>query len=171
MPPKKDSGTERTKAQGQLTTKKTSARSIQSPHCALGITIGARDKRQAAPTTIGVYHTAKRRIRFSGFDLFAVASSIKFNNLVIEEFLDKVLTVKVMTLPQLIQPDGTDCPLVYKRGSDSPVKAEVSIAAVSSIKLPSMAMASPAKTFMVSPILTWRGLTTLSVPSSFITLT
>ena len=71
----------------------------------------------------------------------------------------------------MIQPDGTDSPFLYKRGSDSPVRAEVSIAALSSIKLPSIATDSPAQTLMRSPIFTCLGLTIVSVPSALTSLT
>ena len=99
MPPKKDRGTERTSAHGQDTTKNTRALSIQSEKLALGTTTGTKAKRQAETTTIGVYQTANRLMRFSGRDLLAEASSIKFNRRVIEEFLCKVFTFKVITLP------------------------------------------------------------------------
>src|SRR5574344_34111 len=99
IPPKNERGTDKTRAQGHDTTKNTRALSIQSENKAPSITIGVKAKRQAAPTTKGVYQIAKRRIRASGFDLLAAASSIKLSNLVIDEFFDKVFTFKVMTLP------------------------------------------------------------------------
>ena len=87
IPPKNDKGTDKTRAQGQDTTRNTSARVPQSAQEAPSINKGTRASSAAQKTTIGVYHTAKRRIKASGRDLFAAASSIRFSNRVIDEFL------------------------------------------------------------------------------------
>ena len=77
MPPKKESGTEMTSAQGQEMTRKMSARWIhieKEPPVTSGGTTASR----AAPmTTQGVYQRAKRVMKFSAFAFLLLAFSTR----------------------------------------------------------------------------------------------
>ena len=77
-PPKKDSGTETTSAQGQETTKKFSARSAHSAHAPPKKIGGIRNSSRALMTTQGVYTLAKRVIKPSTFAFLEADSSIRF---------------------------------------------------------------------------------------------
>ena len=75
IPPKNDSGTETTRAQGQETIRNIRARFIHSLHSPLKSRGGTSASRTAAATTQGVYHLAKRVIKFSALAFFSEAFS------------------------------------------------------------------------------------------------
>ena len=75
MPPKKLRGTEMTSAQGQLTTRKLSARYPQSPQSPPLMMDGTRKRSSAAAQTAGVYTRAKRVIKLSTFAFLSLAFS------------------------------------------------------------------------------------------------
>ncbi len=163
-PPKNVKGTLITRAQGQDTTRKMSARCNQignaSKYPALENIGGTNASTSAAKTTIGVYTLANFVMNDSLRDLLSSAFSTR---LII---LDTVLSPKHLEVLTLItpdrftHPDRTSSPTAISLGSLSPVNATVLSDEVPSRTVPSRGIFSPGFTNMVSPTLTSSGETT-----------
>ena len=165
MPPKKLSGTEMTRAHGQLTTRNVRPRRIQSLQAPMPRSGGSTASSKAAPVTVGVYQRAKRVMKFSVFAFFSLAFSTSSRmRLTVDS--PKGLVVRTCRRPvMLMQPETTSAPVSTWRGTLSPVRAEVSSWLAPSVTTPSMGMRSPGFTTMMEPTSTSSGSTCARSPA------
>ncbi len=166
MPPKKLSGMETTSAHGHEMTRKIRPRLIQSENIAPGMTSGGiTASARAANTTTGVYMCANFVMKFSVGAFWLLAFCIRSR---IFETVDSPKTFVTSTVrsPLLfMEPDSTSLPSSTSRGSDSPVRAEVSSEERPSTTLPSRGIFSPGFTTIKSPMATSSGVTRRIPPS------
>ena len=166
IPPKNESGTDTTSAQGQDTTRNTSALLIHLTHSApfpISMNIGGITARSRAPiTTQGVYHLANLVIKPSTFAFFSdeFSTSSRILDTVLSENFEVVFTL--ITPVRLTLPLITLSPTAESTGILSPVNAAVFMVVVPSITSPSRAIFSPGFMTIVSPISTASGDTSIS---------
>ncbi len=165
MPPKNDNGTEMTSAQGHETTRKVRPRRIQSLQGCPNSSGGRMASAAASPTTMGVYTRAKRVMKFSVRAFFSEAFSTSSRmRLTVES--SKGLVARTTNLPvRFTQPEITSLPGRPMRGTDSPVRAAVSIWLSPSTMQPSSGMRSPGSTTNSSSGASSKGSTCCSWPS------
>ena len=111
----------------------------------------------ARPNTAGVYTRAKRRMNSSVGALRADASSTRCSMRDTADSPAGRNTRRRTTLPVAIIPADTSLPVAIARGSDSPVRADVSNAASAVSSSPSRGTRSPGFTSIVSPTATSSG--------------
>ena len=165
IPANKPRGIDTTNAHGQDTIRNIDALYIHSLKVASLTTKGGIiASAKAKNTTIGVYTFANFVINFSvGAFLFEAFST---NSKILEtvDSLKFLLTLTFKTPLVLIHPAKISSFIDISLGTDSPVKAEVSIKLVPSITIPSNGTLSPGLTIISSSILTVSGFTFSSTP-------
>ena len=165
MPPKKDSGTDTTNAQGQETTRNTRALFIHELHAPV-IMDGIIASATAQPTTAGVYILAKRVMKSSLRDLFLDEFSTSSSIFATVDSPKALVTVTFISPVRLMQPDMTFSPTPAVLGIDSPVSAAVSTVVEPSATMPSRGIFSPGFTTITSPGFTSFGSTLRISPFS-----
>jgi len=157
MPLTMETGVEITSAHGQLTTSRTSARSIHSaqpPHEAPSAapSSGGTIAMSAARTmTDGVYQRLKRSTRVWAGALAACASSTMKTILASVESLVIAVTSTSISPVVLSVPANTTSPAPRSAGTDSPVIADSSIAVAPERTTPSSGTRSPGRTTTTAP--------------------
>ncbi len=111
----------------------------------------------AAATTTGVYHRAKLVMKFSVGAFRAEAFSTSSSTLAMEDSLKGLVTRSFKEAVKLIVPAIRVSPIRVLRGTDSPVRAEVSRREWPDRTSPSSGTFSPGLTKMISPTLTCSG--------------
>ena len=166
MPLKNPSGTDMTSAQGQETTRKMSARYTHV--CASPVMRdGMSASKTAATHTIGVYAFENRVIKRSDFAFFSCAfSTSSMMRAAADSPAIFVVSISI-TLSVLIAPAITSLPTNTRRGTASPVRADVSRNDFPCTTVPSIGMRSPGLTSMVSPTFTSSGDTSIILSPRF----
>ena len=159
MPPKNPSGTEITSAHGQDTIRKLQALSIPSDHDKPN-TRGMATAKSAAPiVTIGVYTRANLVTKFSRTAFLALAFSTSSKIFATVESSYSLVTLTLSIPSPFTHPDMISSPSETLLGTDSPVRADVSIKDSPSITTPSSGTLSPGLTTTILPISTSSGST------------
>ena len=137
IPPKKLSGTETTRAQGQDTTKKDNALYPQVARSLCNIAVGITNINNAKIITIGVYTFANFVMNFSVVAFFSPAFSTKSKILLSVDSWNSFVTFISSTPFVFITPLNISEFSATFLGTDSPVKADVSIKASPFVTIPS----------------------------------
>ncbi len=157
MPPKKLRGTDITSAHGQETTRKARALYTQSAKPPPFIIGGITASKAAIITTVGVYIRENFVINLSDFDFLPLAFSTSSRILLTVDSPNSLVTWAVITPLKFIVPLKSSSPGTTSRGSDSPVKAEVSKVELPEISLLSRGIFSPGLIIIISPTFTLSG--------------
>ena len=156
-----------TSAQGQLMTRKVSARSSQVTQPPPSTSGGSTASASAAAQTAGVYQCANLVMKFSTFAFFRLEFSTRSKILATVDS-PYTLVVRMRSSPcWLTQPLMTSSPGRTVRGRLSPVRAAVSSVLSPLSTTPSRGIFSPGRTAITAPTGTSSGSVTVSVPSAF----